>query len=264
LNLEFILAGFFVGTLVGLTGMGGGSLMTPILVLVLGVRPTLAVGTDLAYAAVTNAAGAWQHFRQGQVRFGPGLLLAAGSIPSTLLGVGLIGYLRHLNGFNVDRTVGRGLAIMLIVVAALLMAQPFVNRRLWPRQQPTVFTRRLQTMRRYRPVILVGVGVVVGFLVGITSVGGGSLVMFAMLLLFPKWPMSQRVGTDVFQSFLLAAAAASAHWRLGDVSFPLVAQLLIGSVPGVLIGSRLTKHVPDKVLRPIVAGALALSAWRLF
>ena len=106
-------------------------------------------------------------------------------------------------------------------------------------------------------------GLLVGTLVGITSVGGGTLVMFAMLLLYPKWPMGQRVGTDVFQGFLLSAAAAAAHWMLGTVNVPMVGQLLIGSIPGVLLGSRLTRVIPDRYLRPLVAGALAFSGWRL-
>lgn len=258
---EFVLTGLLVGILVGLTGMGGGSLMTPILVL--GVKPTLAVGTDLTYAAITKAVGAIQHFRQGQVRIAPGLWLALGSIPASILGVGLIDALRHTRGVNVDRFVGHALAIMLFVVAGMLLIQPWIRGRLWPMDRPAVFQRRLVKMRRHRNVMLVGVGLIVGFLVGLTSVGGGSLVMFAMLLLYPKWPMSQRVGTDVFQGFLLSSAAAAAHWQLGTVDLPIVTQLLIGSIPGVLLGTRLTKVVPEKVLRPLVAGALALSAWRL-
>jgi uncharacterized membrane protein YfcA len=111
--------------------------------------------------------------------------------------------------------------------------------------------------------MLVAIGVIVGLLVSITSVGAGSLVMFSMLLLFPKWPMSQRVGTDIFQGFLLTAAAASANLHFGTVNLPVVGQLLIGSLPGVLIGSRLTKVIPDGVLRPLVAGALAISGLRL-
>ena len=260
---QYILTGLLVGTLVGLTGMGGGSLMTPILVLVLGVRPTLAVGTDLAYAAITKAVGAVQHFRQGHVRIGTGLWLALGSVPASLLGVAMVGSLRQTAGADVDRLVSRMLAYVLFLVAVLLVAQPFIRQRLWPQDQPTVFQKRLLVMRRYRTPVLVVVGVIVGFLVGITSVGGGSLVMFAMLLLYPKWPMKQRVGTDVFQGFLLSSAAAAAHWQLGTVSVPLVAQLLLGSIPGVLLGSRLSGVIPERFLRPTVAGALALSAWRL-
>lgn len=263
MQVQFILTGLLVGTLVGLTGMGGGSLMTPILVLVLGVQPTLAVGTDLAYATITKAVGAVQHFRQGQVRIGSGLWLALGSVPASIFGVELIGTLGHARGVDVNQLISRALGGVLIFVAVMLIVQPIIARRLWPRDQPSVFQRRLVVMRRHRTPMLVAVGVIVGFLVGITSVGGGSLVMFAMLLLYPKWPMGQRVGTDVFQGFLLSAAAAAAHWTLGTVNLPIVGQLLIGSIPGVLLGSRLTRVIPDRYLRPLVAGALAFSAWRL-
>lgn len=102
-----------------------------------------------------------------------------------------------------------------------------------------------------------------GFLVGLTSVGAGSLVMFAFLLLYPKWPMRQRVGTDVFQGFIRSSAAAAAHWSNSDINIPIVIQLLIGSISGVLIGTQLTQFVPESVLRPFVADAIALSAWKL-
>lgn len=263
MQIQFIITGFLVGVLVGLTGMGGGSLMTPILVLVLGFRPTVAVGTDLAYAAITKAVGAVQHFRQGQVRISTGLWYAAGSVPATLLGVGAIHTMQKAPGMNVDRLIEHALAYTLILVAVLLLLQPVMRKHLWPQNRPTVFYARLRTMRRYRPPMLVAVGVIVGFLVGITSVGAGSLVMFSMLLLFPKWPMSQRVGTDVFQGFILTAAAASANLHFGTVNLPVVGQLLIGSLPGVLMGTRLTKVIPEGVLRPLVAGALAVSGLRL-
>jgi uncharacterized protein len=263
MQLQFIVTGLLVGVLVGLTGMGGGSLMTPLLVLVLGFRPTIAVGTDLTYAAVTKAVGAIQHFRQGQVRISTGLWYAAGGVPASLVGTSIIHSLGQTQGPSVDRFIGHALAYTLILVAVLLVLQPVLRRRLWPQDKPSIFYARLRTMRRYRPPMLVAIGVIVGLLVSITSVGAGSLVMFSMLLLFPKWPMSQRVGTDIFQGFLLTAAAASANLHFGTVNLPVVGQLLIGSLPGVLIGSRLTKVIPDGVLRPLVAGALAISGLRL-
>lgn len=263
MQLQFILTGLLVGTLVGLTGMGGGSLMTPILVLVLGIRPTVAVGTDLTYASLTKLVGAIQHFRQRQVRISTGLWYAAGGVPATLVGVSAIHAMERAHGVNADEFISHALAIMLIIVAVLLIVQPLIRKHLWPQHSPSVFYARLRTMRRFRPPMLVAIGVLVGFLVGITSVGAGSLVMFSMLLLFPKWPMSQRVGTDVFQGFLLTSAAASANLHFGTVNLPVVGMLLIGSLPGVLIGARLTKIIPEGVLRPLVAGALAVSGWRL-
>jgi uncharacterized protein len=243
--------------------MGGGSLMTPILVLVLGMQPSLAVGTDLVYASLTKAVGTLQHLRQGQVRFRPGLWLAAGGVPATLAATALIGALLRIRGPVTEHFISHTLAIMLLVVAALLLAQPLLRRRLWPQDPPPVAHPRLLMLRRIRPALLVVVGTVVGFGVGLTSVGAGSLVMVALLLFFPRWPMSRRVGTDVFQGFLLSAAAGAAHLGLGTVSLPVVGQLLLGSIPGVLIGTRLTKVIPDSLLRPAVAGVLTLSAVRL-
>ncbi|HEX9036464.1 MAG TPA: sulfite exporter TauE/SafE family protein [Ktedonobacterales bacterium] len=262
MRLEFIIAGLVVGILVGLTGTGGGTVMTPILIL-LGVRPTLAIGSDLAYSSVTKLIGAIQHGRLGQIRLRPALFLSLGSIPASLLGVYIIARLRMMPGVNVEHVVTRFLAWTLVIVAALLIIQPFVTSYVWPKDQPNVFLERLRVMRRHRPKALVVVGLVIGLLVGLTSVGGGSMVMIAMLLLFPKWPMRQRVGTDVFQSFLFSVAAAAGHWALGNVNPTLVVELLIGSIPGVLLGARLTAAMPERLLRPLVVGVIAFSAWKL-
>lgn len=263
MTMQFVVTGFLVGILVGLTGMGGGSLMTPILVLVLGVQPTIAVGTDLAYASVTKIAGTILHFRQGHVRIGTGLWLSLGSVPMSIFGVWIVATFRRTHGAEVEHFVSHAVAVMLIVVALLLLVQPAINHRIWPRDNPTIFQPRLLKMRQWRRQALVAFGAVVGLVVGLTSVGGGSLAMIGLLLLYPKWPMRQRVGTDVFQGLLLSSAAAAAHWSIGDVNVPVMAQLLIGSIPGVLIGSRLTQVVPERVLRPFVAGAIALSAVKL-
>jgi uncharacterized membrane protein YfcA len=259
---QFIVAGFVVGTLIGLTGMGGGSLMTPILVLLLGMRPVVAVGTDLIYSTLTKSVGAAQHLRDKHVRIDVVLWLSAGSVPASLLATHLLGSFL-LQGAAADRIVSHALGGVLVFVAIMMVAQPEIRRRLWPEDHPTAFYNRLRTLRRFRPALLVVVGAVVGVLVGITSVGSGSLIMVALMLLFPRWKMTRRVGTDVFQGLLLSAAASVAYWQLGTVRLPLVGQLLLGSIPGVLLGSRLTKVVPEPILRPLVAGALAFSGWRL-
>ena len=260
---QYIITGLIVGTLVGLTGMGSGSLMTPILVLILGVRPSIAVGSDLVYATCTKAVGAFEHLRQGQIRFRPALWISAGSVPAAIAGTVLIGsLLRHRSGLA-DHFITHWLGVTLLLAAGLMLVQPLIRRRLWPQDPPPVLHPRLKALRRIRPALLVVVGATVGFLVGLTSVGAGSLVMVALLLFFPRWPMSRRVGTDVLQGFMLSAAAGAAHWQLGTVSLPIVGQLLLGSIPGVLVGSRLSKVVPEAILRPVVAGALTLSAVRL-
>jgi uncharacterized membrane protein YfcA len=262
-QVQFILTGLLVGTLIGLTGMGGGSLMTPILVLVLGVQPTVAVGTDLAYATLTKVVGGFQHLRQGQVRFGPALWVAVGSVPASLAGTWVVGQIMNHHAAAADRFITRTLAVTLLLVAVLLIVQPWLRGQLWPQDPPPALHPRLRALRRIRPALLIVVGLIIGFLVGVTSVGGGSLVMVALLLFFPRWPMNRRVGTDVFQGCIVSASAALAHLQLHTVSFPLAGQLLIGSIPGVLIGTRLTKVVPERILRPAVASVLTVSAWRL-
>lgn len=263
MQLQFVLIGLLVGVLIGLTGMGGGSLMAPILVLLVGIRPTLAVGTDLAYATITKAVGAAQHLRQTQIKAWTSIRLSIGSVPASLLGVGLIARLRHVHGLNVEMLVGHLVGYMLTVVAVLLVVQPFVAARVWPKNRPSIFFPRLEALRSRRTPVLIGSGAVIGLLVGLTSVGAGSLVMIALMLAYPRWPMSRRVGADVLHGCILSAAAAAAHWSIGDVYFPVVGQLLVGSIPGVLVGSRLTCVVPETVLRPTIAGMLAFSAWRL-
>lgn len=264
MQIQFVLTGLLVGTLIGLTGMGGGSLMTPILVLLLGMSPTAAVGTDLAYATVTKFVGGLQHLRQGQVRFGPGLWVAVGSVPASLAGTWVVGRIMHVhNTATADRFIAHALGVTLLLVAAMLLVQPWLRRRLWPQDPPPALNPRLLALRRIRPALLIVVGLIIGFLVGLTSVGGGSLVMIALLLFFPRWPMNRRVGTDVFQGCIVSASAGLAHLQLHTVSFPLVGLLLMGSIPGVLIGTRLTKLVPERILRPAVASVLTVSAWRL-
>lgn len=263
MDWHFLLTGLLVGALVGLTGAGGGSLMTPLLVLVLGMHPTLAVGTDLVYSAVTKAVGSVQHLRQKQVRGDAALWLAAGSVPACLIGTVLFYTLTNGVTASADLFVRHALGVALLFVAIMLIMLPVLQRGMWPQGLPSALHPRLQALRRIRPALLVAVGAVVGVLVSLTSVGGGSLVMVALLLFFPRWKMGRRVGTDVFQGFLLAAAAGALQWRFGRVDLPVVGQLVIGSIPGVLIGSRLTKVIPESILRPTVAGILALSAWRL-
>lgn len=263
MQLQFIFIGWLVGVLVGLTGMGGGSLMTPLLVLVLGVPPTIAVGTDLAYSTLTKAVGAIQHFRQAQVRAGTALWLALGSVPATVAGIETLHFLTRGRPSVANSFINHALGGTLLFVSLMLIAFPYLQRRLWPEGQPSLLHPRLKALRRIRPVLLVAVGAVVGLLVGLTSVGGGSLVMVALLLFFPRWTMGRRVGTDVFHGVLLSAVAGAAQWHLGTVDVSMTWHLLIGSIPGVLIGSRLTRAVPESVLRPAIAGVLAFSAWRL-
>ena len=236
------LAGLIVGFLVGLTGMGSGSLMAPFLIFV-GVRPVVAVGTDLAYAAITKVVGAWQHHRLGTVDSGVALHLAAGSIPASILGVGLtvlLGQQRELADLIVTRTLG--VTVILVGVATLL--------RLALRHDAGGALPRLDVKG---PLAwhLVLLGAIVGFLVGVTSVGSGTLVALVLLVSTPLLPRVV-VGTDIFHAALLLGAAALAHGSVGNVDVALAGNLLVGSVPGVVLGSRLSAHLPSRALKVLL------------
>jgi uncharacterized membrane protein YfcA len=250
------LLGFAVGFLVGLTGIGGGSVMTPLLILVGDVRPIVAVGTDLAYAAITKAFGSAVHYRQRTVDLGIVWHLAIGSIPGALAGVAFIVWMkgRGDNG-NIDWFVTRALAVALILVALNLLLRPF-HRKASEETKIQQLPTRQKTL-----TVLAGAGI--GFLVGLTSVGSGSLIVAALVVLYPRLPLSRVVGTDIFHATFLSAAAGFAHFALGSIDLSLLGGLLIGSLPGVWWGSRLAVAVPDKVLRPILAILLVGVAYKL-
>lgn len=275
MDYRISLVGLFIGFLVGLTGMGGGALLAPILILVLKVPPVWAVGTDNAYSAVTKALGSIVHIRQKNVNLKVALWLACGSVPSTILGVILVQYLHTRLGNNIDSVIVHTIAITLILVAILMVAKPFIMRRverenleaqkqaaLDGKPLPAEGTSRWE--RRYRPLATALVGAVVGLLVGLTSVGSGTLIIVALAFLFPRLPSKKLVGTDISHAVLLHIAAASVYFSAGTINWTIVGLLLIGSLPGVFIGSKLSKYIPDRVMRPILATVLVLSGWKLF
>lgn len=243
-------AGFVVGLLVGLTGMGGGAVMTPVLMLGLGLPPTVAVGTDLAYATLTKLAGAWQHGRQGTVDKRLVWQLALGSVPATLAAVALLGWLhRHAGTATVDAWLKR------LIAAALLLATAVMLHRLLNRQHPA--RRRVTSGGR-----IVAIGALGGLLVGLTSVGSGSLIL-ALLVMATPLPAERLVGTDIAHATLLVGTAALAHLSLGYVDVAMAGALLIGSIPGVLLGSHLTLRVPRRALQFGLVGLLMTSAVQL-
>jgi uncharacterized protein len=240
-----ILFGFFVGILVGMTGIGGGSLMTPLLILVLGTAPVTAIGTDLAYAAVTKTVGGWRHWRRGSVDMGIALWLAVGSIPGALGGVQALNMLeKALGGESFDTfllvIVG---AALLITGAAVLARALFLNV---DSERHTV-----QLDRRHK-IAAVLIGISVGFVLGLTSAGSGALIAVGLILVFRLTPL-RVVGTDVFHAALLLWVAAFAHVVSGNVDFGLAGNILIGSLPGVWIGSNLAFRLPENALRPTLA-----------
>jgi len=239
--------GLVVGTLVGLTGMGGGVLMTPLLVLGLGMPATAAVGTDLAYSTITKLAGAWQHWRQGTVDARVVRGLAVGSVPATLVAVATLFVLRGIDATALDRTLERFIGVMLVIAAALML------RKVWlgSRGQPA----HLDSQGDYPIRRLMAIGALGGFLVGLTSIGSGSLII-ALLVVTISLSPEKLVGTDVAHALLLVGAAALAHVLfLNDVDYAIAGKLLIGSIPGVLMGSRLAVWVPR---RPLQAGLAVL------
>lgn len=248
--------GLLVGFLVGLTGMGAGSLMTPILVALLHYKAKFAVGSDLAYAAVMKMFGAWQHRRAGTVDLGLSLRLAAGSVPASLLGVWWSHRLEQRLGDEGERVILRLLGVMLILTAAVLVSRtiPAVERLLQKRAEQPPPQRGL--------LWAIGIGAVLGFLVGVTSVGSGALFGVAMLMVFGL-KTRDMVGTDIFHAALLSAAAAAGHIWAGNVDYPLVGSLLLGAVPGILMGSRLSTRLPEQALRPTLATVLLLSGLKM-
>lgn len=234
--------------------MGGGSLTTPFLILFAGVRPVLAVGTDLVYSAATKWLGAAVHLRQGTVDLRLAALLAAGSVPASLLGVRVV----HSLGGSADEVVAKGLGAALILVGAVLLLRGRIALR-----EDLVAEERLPGKGRPRVLASVGLGAGVGFLVGLTSVGSGTLIVAGLLLIYPSLPLARVVGTDVMQAALLTSASGIAYLGLGQVDLGLVAALLTGSLPGVVIGSRLSAKAPEHILRPLLAGVLTLAGVRL-
>lgn len=259
MDLRFTLVGLIIGFLIGLTGMGGGSLMTPVMILVLGVKPLVAVGTDLAYGAVTRMVGGAQHVRQGTVHRRTAYLLAAGSAPSAVLGVGVINRVKQTHPALVSGFVVHAVACALILVAVVLVAKPLITRRL------TRAGRRedILALGERAPWALPPIGAGVGFLVGLTSVGAGTLIVLALIFLYPRWESKDLVGTDVFHAALLVGAAGIAQFAAGNVNVPMMLSLLLGSIPGVLVGSRLAVGFPEQMLRLSMASILLVTGAKL-
>lgn len=245
--------GLGVGILVGLTGIGGGSLMTPLLVLFAGVQPVMAIGTDLAYGAVTKTLGGWRHLRSGTVDLGVSMWLAVGSVPGALLGVLAINAVHRRWGEAVDTWLLIGIAAALVVVGLATLYRALFMRSVASREQHTVEL----TQRRKAQAVFTGLSL--GLIVGATSVGSGALIGLVLIFLFRLTP-HRVVGTDVFHGAILLWVAGLAHWASGNVDLGLMANILIGSIPGVLIGTHFIVKVPAHVLRPMLACVLLGSA----
>jgi uncharacterized membrane protein YfcA len=244
-----IVFGLLVGALVGLTGIGGGSLMTPLLILVFGVKPVTAVGTDLAYAAVTKTVGGYKHWRQHTVDMRLSAWMAVGSVPSALGGVYVLDILERAHGEEFDEL------LLTILGGALLFTGAVTLGRAWFMKALVAKERAGFEMRRSDKVAAVAIGVFVGFMLGVTSAGSGALIAVALILVFRLVP-TRVVGTDVFHAAILLWAAAAAHVVSGNVDYGMAATLLIGSVPGVWVGSHWSIRLPTATLRTILGVVL--------
>lgn len=250
----YILAGFVAGAVVGMTGVGGGSLMTPLLILGFGVHPATAVGTDLIYAAVTNIGGATVHGTKKTVDWRIVCRLAAGSIPASLLTLLLLGHFRLVYG-SVDRLITIVLASTLLLTALSLLFHTHI--RAFHHTQianlPTGTTHRLTTF----------LGILIGILVSTSSVGAGAIAVTGLILLYPGLPAARIAGTDIAHAVPLTLIAGLGHWTVGSVDWTLLLSLLCGSLPGILIGSLASVRIPDKVLRYALAVMLIVIGTRL-
>jgi uncharacterized membrane protein YfcA len=248
-NLLYTLSGFLVGLLVGQTGTGGGSLMTPLLVLLFGVHPATAVGTDLIYASATKSVGTLVHDLGHTVNWGIVGRLAIGSVPSTALTLLLLSHF-DINSHAAAAVISTILGGMLLLTAlSLVFRRRFLASVGWRFE-------RLPAPQVARLTIVTGV--VLGVLVTISSVGAGALGVTVLLLLYPRLPMATIVGSDIAHAVPLTLVAGLGHWWMGSVNWMVLVWLLSGSIPGIVLGSRLAVRVPDTVLRPILAATLTV------
>jgi uncharacterized membrane protein YfcA len=255
LNGYLSIAGLMIGFLVGLTGMGGGALMTPVLIFFFGFEPTMAIGTDVTYAAVTKIAGSWKHWRQGSVDIPLALWLALGSIPAALIGVATIVYAKATYGDLIDGVLYKAIGSALMMVGVLLVVKVVMHVDAAHRRENILMTRRLKIMT----VVL---GLCTGFVIGFTSVGSGTLLAVFLILFYPL-TTDRIIGTDIFHAMILLVVTGLAQIGVGNVDLWMVASLLMGSIPGVLLGSQLTVKAPTRVLRSILAVVLFLSGLAL-
>jgi uncharacterized membrane protein YfcA len=250
----YSIAGIAVGILVGLTGVGGGSLMTPLLVLAFGFHPATAVGTDLLYASATKTVGTAVHGFSGTVDWKVVRRLATGSVPAALLTLLSLGYAgTQSQGSGRLITVTLGLALIATAVAMLFR-----------RQIVRFYAHALEALpERKIGHLTIALGVVLGVLVSLSSVGAGALGMTALLILYPNLPTNRLVGSDIAHAVPLTLVAGIGHWAMGSVDVDLLLSLLVGSVPGIILGSLVSTKVPDRLLRGLLAGTLAIVGGKL-
>jgi uncharacterized membrane protein YfcA len=253
---KIILFGFGIGLLVGMTGMGGASLMTPMLILIFGIQPVTAIGTDIAYAAVTKSVGGYKHLKLGTVHKGLAFWLAVGSVPAAISGVWVIELLQSRYGEDRLDTLVLGMlgGTLLVVGVATLLRSLFFSNVIQERSALHLYRRHI--------IAAVITGMTTGFVIGLTSAGSGTLIAVALIAIFRLTPQ-RVVGTDVFHAAVLLWAAGIAHWVGGNIDFALAATILAGSIPGVILGTNLSVKAPQTFLRYALAVVLIASGTTL-
>jgi uncharacterized membrane protein YfcA len=237
-----IVFGLGIGVLVGMTGMGGGSLMTPLLILIFGIQPTTAIGTDIFYSAITKTVGGWRHFRMKTVNMELVKWLSFGSVPAAVLGVAIVSVLQdHIGEDRLDSLVYAVLGGTLLMVGVITLTRALILRDL------VVERDRFEVERRHKVAAIV-IGATTGFVIGITSAGSGTVIAILLIAVYRLAP-KKVVGTDVFHAAILLWAAGIAHIVGGNVDFGLAANILIGSIPGVVIGAALSDKAPQGFIR---------------
>jgi uncharacterized membrane protein YfcA len=246
-----ILVGFVVGVLIGMSGVGGGVLLLPVLIFGLRVPAIVAVGSDAVFNFFTKIPASLMHLKSGTVRWRVVVALAVGSIPGSIAGVRMLMYIRHLYGDGVNNFIKTAIGLLLIIIPMLLLFQKRIEDRV---------AHRPPTMKGFAGMALIGLSA--GFLVGMTSVGSGSIIMM-LLLLFYSFPPKVNVGNDIVHAVVLTGVTGLLHFRLGNVDPGLVASLLIGSIPGGLLGSHFATRVPMLWLRRILCALLLITGARM-
>ncbi len=261
MNLAYTFSGFAVGLLVGVTGVGGGSLMTPLLVFLFGFKPAVAVGTDLLFAAITKTGGVWVHHgKHGSVDWKIVGWLALGSLPFAVATLFVLKYLMSV-GQEITGTITFTLGIALVLTACSLLVRSILLNR--AAKEPVIDDEHStpENAARFKHLQIpatILIGAVLGVLVTLSSVGAGALGTVALLFLYPKMTTLKIVGTDLAHAIPLTAVAGIGHLSLGNVDLVLLGSLLIGSLPGIWIGSHLSAKIPERFLRPILASILML------
>lgn len=259
MDIAQVISGFVVGAIVGVTGVGGGSLMTPLLVLLFGIAPATAVGTDLLYAAITKSGGTVVHARHGHVDWSIVGLLAAGSLPAAGLTLLLVSHFAPGGLGGASKIITSALGVALVLTALSLL----FRRRLQRWSQSLGNHADAPDPGRRQPVLTVLTGATLGVLVSLSSVGAGALGATALFFLYPRLAAVRVVGADLAHAVPLTLLAGLGHWWLGSVNWPLLGTLLLGSLPGIFLGSHLAHRIPERVLRPTLAGMLLLIGSKL-